>query len=177
MIVFNPQSYSSWKSGQNQSLICWGHWWYWFPLAFLLFPSSPLLFYPGYSEILFYPSEKTICIKTCLSCRYKAAYKEAEYLISFMFWANDLYFSHSCEIVSIARTVGTNELEKSFIQGENHHPGITSIFKAWSSKIWRWLAESSVVHVNMKPTLISLSDHRNLPSTEYQAEMELWNLC
>ena len=125
MTAFYPQPYSSWKSGQNQLFTCWGHC---FPFFFFSFSSSPLLFYPVYViNPILNPSGEKICIRTCLCC--KDTCKEAEYLISLMYWANDLYFSHSCKNVFAVRTVGIIELEKSFFRGERQQaasqPGYT----------------------------------------------------
>lgn len=180
MIAFYLPSYSFWKSGQNQLFTCWGHWWYWFPFTFPLLPSSPLVLSCMWSNSILSPSGETICIKTGLCC--KDTCKEAEHLISIMYWANDLYFSRSCKNVSVVRTVGANELEKSF-RGERQQPSfqvIPSILKAQGSKIQRLLAASLVLNVFYMWTwnlqFLSLSDSRNVPSTEAPADKKLWHL-
>lgn len=142
---------------------------------------------PVYSLILdmvkfyFKPFRENNLYQTGLCCRAKDACKEAECLISLMYWANELYFSQSCKNVSITRTVGSNELEKSFFRGERHQllfQIITSILKAWGSKIWRLVAASLVLNMFSMWTesLHScFSDSRKLPSTEAQAELKLWH--
>lgn len=154
-------------------------------LIFLCFPS--LSFLPSnllscvYSNSILYPSGEIICIKTGLCC--KGTCKEAECLIPLMYWANDLYFSHSCKNVSIARTVGVNELEKSFFKGKRqqpHYQVIHCVLAAWGSKIQRLLAGSLVLNILDMCTwnlqLFSLSDSRNMPSREAQADRNLWHL-
>lgn len=64
----------------NLTFTSWGHW-CWSPFVFLLFPSSPLLFYPLYDQILFQTLQGKVSIKSCLCCKH--TYREAECLISF----------------------------------------------------------------------------------------------
>lgn len=154
-------------------------------LIFLRFPSLPFL--PStllsciWSNSTLNPSGETICIKTALC--YKDTCEEAEYLRSLMYWANDLYLSHSCKNVSTARSVGVNALEKSFVWGERQQPSfqvIPSVLKAQGSKIQRLLAASLILNMfgmwTWNLQLLSLSDSRNMPSTEAHADKKLWHL-